>query len=93
MSDQEVLHIELKELIVETLALEDIAAAEIETDGALFVEGLGLDSIDSLELAMMLEERYGVTLDDDPEANQAIFQSVRSLAAFISENVSENRSG
>lgn len=55
MSEQEVLHIELKELIVETLALEDIAAAEIETDGALFVEGLGLDSIDSLELAMMLE--------------------------------------
>jgi acyl carrier protein len=93
LSEQEALHIELKELIVETLALEDIAASEIETDGALFVEGLGLDSIDSLELAMMLEERYGVTLDDDPETNQAIFKSVRSLAAFVSENLDEKRSG
>ncbi len=86
VSEQEALHGELKELIIETLALEDIAASEIETDGRLFVEGLGLDSIDSLELAMMLEERYGVTLEDDPEANQAIFQSVRSLASFVSEN-------
>lgn len=86
MSDQEALHAEIKELIIETLALEDVTAAEIETDGKLFVEGLGLDSIDSLELAMMLEERYGVTLDDDPEANQAIFQSVRSLATFVETN-------
>lgn len=86
MSEQEALHGELKELIIETLALEDITAAEIETDAALFVEGLGLDSIDSLELAMVLEERYGVTLDDDPEANQAIFKSVRSLGTFVAEN-------
>lgn len=86
MIEQDALHEELKEFIVETLALEDIAASEIETDGQLFVEGLGLDSIDSLELAMMLEERYGVALDDDPEANQAIFQSVRSLASFVSKN-------
>jgi acyl carrier protein len=86
VSELEALHGELKELIVETLALEDIDASEIETDGRLFVEGLGLDSIDSLELAMMLEERFGVVLDDDPEANQAIFQSVRSLASFVSEN-------
>ena len=86
MSEVDPLHGELKELIIETLALEDISADEIETDGALFVEGLGLDSIDSLELAMVLEERYGVTLEDDPEANQAIFQSVRSLGAFVAEN-------
>ena len=86
MSEQDPLHGELKELIIETLALEDITAAEIETDASLFVDGLGLDSIDSLELAMVLEERYGVTLDDDPEANQATFQSVRSLGAFVSEN-------
>ena len=86
MSEVDPLHGELKELIIETLALEDITADEIETDGALFVEGLGLDSIDSLELAMVLEERYGVTLEDDPEANQAIFQSVRSLGAFVAEN-------
>lgn len=86
MSEQDALHGELKELIIETLALEDISPVEIETDAALFVEGLGLDSIDSLELAMVLEERYGVTLEDDPEANQAIFKSVRSLATFVAEN-------
>jgi acyl carrier protein len=89
LSKREALHDELKKLIIETLALEDIAPADIETDGALFGDGLGLDSIDSLELAMMLEERYRVTLDDDPEANQAIFRSVRSLAAFVSENRTE----
>ena len=86
MSDNTPIHNELKEFIVETLALEDITAAEIETDAPLFVEGLGLDSIDSLEIAMMLEERYGVTLDDDPDANREIFDSVRSLGVFVTEN-------
>jgi acyl carrier protein len=86
MSELETLHDELKKLIVETLALEEVTAPEIETDAPLFVEGLGLDSIDALELAMVLEERYGVTLDDDPEKNREIFESVRSLAAFISGN-------
>ncbi len=77
---------ELKILIVETLSLEEITPSEIETDASLFVEGLGLDSIDALELAMVLEERYGVTLDDDPDKNREIFASVKSLAAFVSEN-------
>jgi acyl carrier protein len=86
LSDNTSIHNELKELIVETLALEDISAAEIETDAPLFVEGLGLDSIDSLEIAMVLEERYGVTLDDDPDANRKIFDSVRSLGVFVAEN-------
>lgn len=86
MSTPESLHEELKKLIVEALALEDVTAAEIETDAALFVEGLGLDSIDALEIAMVLEERYGVMLDDDPETNQRIFQSVRSLGEFVTEN-------
>jgi acyl carrier protein len=80
------IHNELKDLIVDTLALEDITPAEIETDAPLFVEGLGLDSIDSLEIAMVLEERYGVTLDDDPDANRKIFDSVRSLGVFVTEN-------
>jgi acyl carrier protein len=86
VSNDEAIHDELKALIVDTLALEEVTAAEIETDAPLFVEGLGLDSIDSLELAMVLEERYGVILEDDPEKNQEIFKSVRSLAAFVSEN-------
>lgn len=81
--DREGLEGDLKALIVEALALEDIAPEEIETDAPLFVEGLGLDSIDALELAMALEERYGVTIDDDPDRNQKIFASVRSLAEFV----------
>ena len=76
---------ELKQLIVETLALEDVSPEEIEPEAALFVEGLGLDSIDALELAMALEERYGVQIGEDPELNQSIFASVRSLAAFVDE--------
>ncbi len=86
MSDPESLHAELKKLIVETLALEDTAPDEIETDAPLFGEGLGLDSIDALEIAMVLEERYGVTLDDDPESNQRIFDSIRNLSAFVAES-------
>ncbi len=86
MPDNISIHNELKDLIVDTLALEDITPAEIETDAPLFVEGLGLDSIDSLEIAMVLEERYGVTLDDDPDTNIKIFDSVRSLGVFVTEN-------
>ena len=86
MSEPESLHTELKKLIVETLALEDTAPDEIENDAPLFEEGLGLDSIDALEIAMVLEERYGVTLDDDPELNQRVFESVRSLTAFVAES-------
>ena len=86
MSELDSLHAEMKKLIVETLALEDTTPDEIETDAPLFGEGLGLDSIDALEIAMVLEERYGVTLDDDPEANQRVFESVRSLAAFVAES-------
>ena len=85
MSDQEALYRELKELIVETLMLDELTAPEIDTDAPLFGEGLGLDSIDSLEIAMVLEERYGVVLDDDPEKNQEIFKSIRSLASFVME--------
>ena len=86
MSEPESLHAELKKLIVETLALEDTTPDEIETDAPLFGEGLGLDSIDALEIAMVLEERYGVTLDDDPESNQRIFDSIRSLSSFVAES-------
>ncbi len=86
MSETNTLHDELKSLIVEALVLEDVTAQEIETDAPLFGDGLGLDSIDSLEIAMVLEERYGVTLEDDPEVNSQIFQSVASLAKFVVEN-------
>src|SRR5262245_11408396 len=81
----EALHDELKKLIVETLALEGITPSGIATDAPLFVEGLGLDSIDALELATVLEERYGVTLGEDPDENRETFYSVRTLAAFSLE--------
>jgi len=79
----EPLQLEIKKLIVEALALEDIAPEEIETGAPLFVEGLGLDSIDALELAMALEEKYGVTVGEDPDENQRIFFSVQSLSDFV----------
>ena len=86
MAENKTLHEELKELLIETLALEDVTPAEIKTDAPLFGEGLDLDSIDALEIAMVLEERFNVLVDDDPEKNQEIFASIRSIAKFITEN-------
>jgi acyl carrier protein len=86
MQTADTIESDLKTLIVDALALEDIEPAEIETDAPLFVEGLGLDSIDALELAVVLEESYGVKIDDDPERNQVIFASVRNLAEFVRQN-------
>ncbi len=85
MNDALNLESELKKLIIDSLALEDVTPDEVDSEAALFVEGLGLDSIDALELAMALEERYGVKIVDDPEENQKIFTSVRSLAEFVSD--------
>jgi acyl carrier protein len=79
----EALELEIKKLIVDAMMLEDIAPSEIDSAAPLFVEGLGLDSIDALELAMALEERFGVPIQDDPERNREIFASVRSLADFV----------
>lgn len=83
MQTREDLVAEIKTLIVDVLALEDIRPDEIETDAPLFIEGLGLDSIDALELAMGLEEKYGVIITDDPDRNQAIFASVSTLADLV----------
>jgi acyl carrier protein len=80
------LEAELKKLIVEVLALEHVTAEEIETDAPLFVEGLGLDSLDALEISMELEERYGVHFDEDPDKNQAIFENIGTIAAFVAAN-------
>jgi acyl carrier protein len=83
MQALEQLEAEIKELIVEALVLEDLIPADIVSDQPLFVEGLGLDSIDALEIAVVLEQRYGVVVDDDAEANRERFASVRSLAQFV----------
>ncbi len=77
---------EIKELIVESLMLEDVTPEEIETEEPLFVDGLGLDSIDALELAISLEKKYGVKLDASDEEKRAVFECVRTLAKFVREN-------
>ena len=74
---------DIKQLIISSLNLEGVTPEQIVDDAPLFQEGLGLDSIDALELAMVLEEKYGVTIEDDPENNARIFASVRSLADFV----------
>lgn len=73
---------ELKALIIESLNLEDVAMEDIETDAPLFVEGLGLDSIDALELGLAIQKRYGIMPGDSEEA-RGHFGSVRKLARFV----------
>ncbi|MEY2428667.1 MAG: acyl carrier protein [Verrucomicrobiota bacterium] len=73
---------ELKPRIIESLRLEDITPEEIGDDTPLFGTGLGLDSIDALELVVMLERHYGIVIKDIEEGRPA-FQSVRALADFI----------
>jgi acyl carrier protein len=74
---------EIKNLIVESLNLEDIAPEEIETEAPLFGEGLGLDSIDALELGIALRKKFNINLSSDDEETRNHFQSVASLAKFI----------
>lgn len=73
---------ELKTKIIESLRLQDITPEQIADDAALFGEGLGLDSIDALELVVMLEKHYGIVIKDIEEGRPA-FRSVRALGAFI----------
>ncbi len=77
---------EVAQLIVESLNLEDIGAADIDPDDALFGEGLGLDSIDALELALAISHKYSVQLKADDANVQEVFGSLGSLSAYVSEN-------
>ncbi len=74
---------ELKALIVEALALEDITPADIDSSAPLFRTGLGLDSIDALELAMAIHKKFGVRIEAEDARTREIFQSVRTLAHHI----------
>ena len=74
---------ELKELVVSALGLEDITAAEIDSDEQLFVNGLGLDSIDGLELGMAIRKKYGIKPQGTKEEIRAIFATISSLARYI----------
>lgn len=80
------LYTEIKELIIEALNLEDISADDIETEAPLFIDGLGLDSIDALELGMAIKQKYGLTLSSDNEEMKKSFYSVKTLAEYINKN-------
>jgi acyl carrier protein len=77
--------LEIKRLIVESLMLTDHRAEDIDSTAPLFIEGLGLDSIDALELAMTIGKRYGVKFSSDDAVNRQTFANVRSLAAYVAE--------
>jgi acyl carrier protein len=76
---------ELKEKIIEILNLEDINLEDINDNDPLFGDGLGLDSIDALELIVMLDKDYGIKLTD-PKEGKTIFQSIETMAAYVAEN-------
>ncbi len=75
----------LKKEIIAQLNLEDISAGDINPDAPLFGEGLGLDSIDALELIVLLEKNYGIKIED-PKDGKKIFYSIRTMAEFITEH-------
>ncbi len=77
---------ELAELLVQSLNLEHVQAQDIDPDARLFGEGLGLDSIDALELALAVSKRYGFQLRADSEENRRIFSSLRALSAHIEQH-------
>ena len=77
--------LELKNEIIKVLNLEGVKPEDISDDGLLFGEGLGLDSIDALELIVLLEKNYGIKLKD-PAQGKEIFKSVRTMAEFIQVN-------
>ncbi len=79
------LKLELKNNIIELLNLEDVNVDEIKDDDSLFGDGLGLDSIDALELIVMLDKDYGIRLSD-PKEGKKIFESIEVMAAYISEH-------
>jgi acyl carrier protein len=81
----EALKLELKEKIIDVLNLEDISVADVNDNDALFGEGLGLDSIDALELIVLLDKDYGIKLVD-PKEGKAIFQSIETMASYIAAN-------
>ncbi len=81
----EELILKLKEEIIEVLNLEDVKPEDIAEDAPLFGEGLGLDSIDALELIVLMEKNYGIKLKD-PNQGKEIFKSIKVMAEYITAN-------
>lgn len=86
MAEMSGLEREVAALIVDSLNLEDVSVEEIDPEQPLFRDGLGLDSIDALELALAISKRYGFQLKSDDSQNQQIFASLRALTQHIEQN-------
>lgn len=86
MSDLTPAELALAELLVESLNLDGVAPAEIAPEAPLFGAGLGLDSIDALELSLAISKRYGFQLRSDNDENRLIFASLRALSAHVEAN-------
>ena len=80
MSD---LHLDLKNLIIDALGLEDISAADIDNDAPLFGDGLGLDSVDALELGLAVQKHFSIKIDADSKDVRPHFASINALADFV----------
>lgn len=78
---------ELKNLIIESLSLEDITPSDIQDDEPLFNEGLGLDSIDALELGMAIKRKYNITMESNKEENKKYFYSIDTLSNFVESKI------
>jgi len=83
MSDD--LHLKVKQMIIDSLRIEDMSPEEIDTDAPLFGEGLGLDSIDALQLVVAMEKEFGVVVPDAATGTK-VFASVRSMAEYVAEH-------
>ncbi|WP_144393757.1 phosphopantetheine-binding protein [Pleionea sediminis] len=77
---------ELKVLIIDTLELEDMTSEDIDSNEPLFADGLGLDSIDALEIGVAIQKKFQIKLDANSEDNKKHFQSISSIAKFIESN-------
>ncbi len=86
MADQSPGEAKMAELLVEALNLEDVAAAEIDPDAPLFGDGLGLDSIDALEIALAISQQYNVQMQAEEERTREAFSTLRSLNQFVESN-------
>lgn len=83
MSD---LILEIKEMIISGLNLEDISVNDIDENAPLFGDGLGLDSVDALELGLLIQKKYDIVINSKTENVKEIFANIRNLAEFISKN-------
>lgn len=80
---------ELKELIVDGLVLEDVTPEDIDAEDPLFGNGVGLDSVDALELVMLLQKEYGINISNPEEETKEQFESIRTLAKFVHQKTQE----